>query len=232
MHPALRDKNVIFFDVGYTLDAPASGDWMLTLKFLELAGERLRQRGEDEIVSAMRAGLRTLTEDHRVETVEKEIRQFTAFYLGFSERLDLGLDAAQAEAIARDRACGLHNYIPYPGIEEVMAVLSRTHRLEIISDTWPGVETQLEGFGLTKYLSFRTYSCQVGAFKPDPRIFRAALAKCGEPAEKTAFIDDVPDNLEGAAALGITPILIAAEPGEPPKTRFPVIRDLRELIGA
>ncbi len=40
----LRDKNVIFFDVGYTLDMPASGDWMFTNKFLELAGEKLKQR--------------------------------------------------------------------------------------------------------------------------------------------------------------------------------------------
>ena len=26
----LKDKKVIFFDVGYTLDAPASGDWKFT----------------------------------------------------------------------------------------------------------------------------------------------------------------------------------------------------------
>lgn len=40
----LRDKKVIFFDVGYTLDMPASRDWMFTNKFLELAGEKLKQR--------------------------------------------------------------------------------------------------------------------------------------------------------------------------------------------
>ena len=32
----LKDRNVIFFDVGYTLDAPASEDWMFTNQFLEL----------------------------------------------------------------------------------------------------------------------------------------------------------------------------------------------------
>ena len=30
----LNDKKVIFFDVGYTLDKPASGDWMFTNQFL------------------------------------------------------------------------------------------------------------------------------------------------------------------------------------------------------
>ena len=30
MPDILKDKKVIFFDVGYTLDRPASGDWMFT----------------------------------------------------------------------------------------------------------------------------------------------------------------------------------------------------------
>lgn len=29
MLEVLRDKKVIFFDIGYTLDYPASGDWFL-----------------------------------------------------------------------------------------------------------------------------------------------------------------------------------------------------------
>ena len=35
----LTDKKVIFFDVGYTLDMPASGDWMFTNSFF---GRNLR----------------------------------------------------------------------------------------------------------------------------------------------------------------------------------------------
>ena len=59
----LRDKKVIFFDVGYTLDAPASGDWMFTRKFLELAGEKLKQRTASEIQRARNAGLHFLEQD-------------------------------------------------------------------------------------------------------------------------------------------------------------------------
>ena len=53
----LRDKKVIFFDVGCTLDKPASGDWMFTNRFLELTGEKLKQRTETEIQQARDAGL-------------------------------------------------------------------------------------------------------------------------------------------------------------------------------
>ena len=51
----INNKEVIFFDVGYTLDKPASGDWMFTQKFLELAGGKLKQHDDAEIAAA-RAG--------------------------------------------------------------------------------------------------------------------------------------------------------------------------------
>ena len=226
----LRDKNVIFFDVGYTLDKPASGDWMFTNRFLDMAGEKLKQRTETEILKAREAGVRYLEQDHLIRTVEAEIRNFYDYYSIISDRLDLGLSETERDRIARDRACNMENYIPYPGIQEVLSTLSKTHRLGIISDTWPSIEPQLEYIGVSQYLSFTTFSCFVGVFKPDQRIYLDALNKCGVPAGETVFIDDAVRNLDGAAALGISPILIAANPASDVETDYTKIRDLRELI--
>ena len=226
----LRDKKVIFFDVGYTLDAPASGDWMFTNRFLELAGERLKARSEAAVLEAKEAGLRYLAGNHLVTTVEAEEEQFFRYYSIISEALDLGLTEAQAREAGRDRARNMANYVPYPGIREVLETLSKTHRLGIISDTWPSIEGQLEYIGVSRYLSFATYSCFLGTFKPDPRMYLDALGKAGVPAGETVFIDDSIRNLEGAAALGITPVLIAANPASDVETGYLKIRDLRELI--
>ena len=226
----LRDKKVIFFDVGYTLDMPASGDWMFTGMFLEAAGEKLKQRTETEIQRARDAGLRFLDNDHLIKTVEAEIQNFFDYYSIISNELDLGLSVKERDQIARDRASNMKNYIPYPGITEVLGTLSKTHKLGIISDTWPSIEPQLEHIGVSQYLSFTTFSCLVGVFKPDKRIYLDALNKCGVPAEETVFIDDAVRNLDGAAALGITPILIAANPASDVETDYLKIHDLRELI--
>ena len=91
-------------------------------------------------------------------------------------------------------------------------------------------EQQLEYIGVSGYLSFCTFSCYVGVFKPDRRIYLDALEKSGVPAEKTVFIDDNVRNLQGAAELGITPILIAANPEADLETDCLKIHDLRELI--
>jgi len=226
----LRDKKVIFFDVGYTLDKPASGDWMFTNRFLREAGERLKRCSREEIDKAREAGLRFLAQDHRVTTVEAEISQFCGYYTLISDELGLGLSEGQREEIARDRACNMENYIPYPGIGEVLETLGRTHRLGVISDTWPSIGRQLEYLGIARYFAFETYSCYVGVFKPDRRMYLDALEKSGVPAEETAFIDDGVRNLDGAAALGIYPILIAANPASDVETSFLKIHDLRELL--
>lgn len=226
----LNDKKVIFFDVGYTLDKPASGDWMFTNQFLELASEKMKQRTETDIQRARDAGLRFLARDHLVRTVEAEVQNFLDYYSIISDQLNLGLSEKEREQIARDRACNMKNYIPYPGIKAVLSMLSKTHKLGIISDTWPSIEPQLEYIGVSQYLSFCTFSCYVGVFKPDQRIYLDALSKCGIPAEETVFIDDVVRNLDGAAALGITPILIAANPEADVETNYLKIHDLRELI--
>ena len=226
----LGNKKVIFFDVGYTLDMPASGDWMFTGKFLELAGKKLKQRTETDILQARSAGLRFLEQNHLIQTVEAEIQNFFDYYSIISDQLDLGLTEKERHLISRDRACNMENYIPYPGIEEVLNSLSKTHKLGIISDTWPSIVAQLEHIGISQYLSFCTFSCFVGVFKPDQRIYQDALNKCGFHAEDTVFIDDAVRNLDGAAALGITPILIAANPASDVETDYTKIRDLRELI--
>ena len=226
----LKNKEVIFFDVGYTLDMPASGDWMFTNRFLELAGDKLKQRTETEIQMARDAGLRYLAQDHLIQTVEAEIQNFFDYYSIISDQLNLGLTEEERNQIARDRACNMENYIPYPGIQEVLETLSRTHKLGIISDTWPSIEQQLEYIGVSRYFSFQTYSCFVGVFKPDRHMFLDALGKCGAAPEETVFIDDSVRNLEGAAELGITPILIAANPAADVETSYLKIHDLRELI--
>ena len=226
----LRDKKVIFFDVGYTLDMPASGDWMFTNRFLQEAGNRLNRCSDQKISQAREAGLNYLTRNHLVTTVEAEIEQFFQYYSIISDELDLGLSGNQRKEIAQDRACNMNNYIPYPGIHEALETLSKTHRLGVISDTWPSIEQQLEYIGISHFFSFRTFSCNLGVFKPDSRMYMDALGKSGIPAEKTVFIDDSVRNLEGAAAQGIMPILIAADPEADVETSFLKIRDLRELI--
>ena len=230
MREILSDKSVIFFDVGYTIDYPASGDWMLTKRFYEVAGERLNPFSSDKIIKAKMAGVDYLEKNHLVLTEEEEAKQYFDFYRIVAETLQLNLTDEELTEIANDRTYNMSNYSIYPDAEKVIKTLSETHKLGIISDTWPSIGNQLRSINVLQYFSYFTYSFSLGVFKPDKRMYIDALEKCGCEAKETVFIDDSIQNLEGAAALGITPILIAANSASDVETSFYKIHSLSELI--
>lgn len=230
MHNVLWNKKVIFFDVGYTLDYPLSGDWMFTRKFYELAGEALAASSPDAVERARDRALSYLERHHLVLTEDEEYRQFIRYYSFVSEELDLGLTDAAIGEIALDRTYNMKNYVAYPDAERVVKTLGEAYKLGIISDTWPSIHRQLRAIGVADYFSTRTFSFALGTFKPDGRMYRDALEKGGFPAEDTVFVDDSARNLEGAARLGMTPVLIARTPVPDAASPFITIRSLSELI--
>lgn len=63
-----------------------------------------------------------------------------------------------------------------------------------------------------KYPVFSTFkdgvfSYRAGALKPDPKIYEIALSQFGVQPENTIFIDDMPENVAAANALGLCAIL-------------------------
>ncbi|HEY4333500.1 MAG TPA: HAD family phosphatase [Ilumatobacteraceae bacterium] len=51
-------------------------------------------------------------------------------------------------------------------------------------------------------------SHEVGLRKPNPAIYQLALTRLNAAAGRTAFLDDLPSNVEAAAALGIHGVLV------------------------
>ena len=66
-------------------------------------------------------------------------------------------------------------------------------------------------------------------------MYQDALEKMGLPPEETIFVDDSTGNLQGAAALGIQPVLIQAKPSpskpDPGMTTLSDLGELPELLG-
>jgi HAD superfamily hydrolase (TIGR01509 family) len=57
-----------------------------------------------------------------------------------------------------------------------------------------------------RFFPARIYSCEVGASKPNPLIYREALRACKVGAEEALYIDDVPAYVEAAQRLGMSGI--------------------------
>ena len=60
-----------------------------------------------------------------------------------------------------------------------------------------------QGGGIIEYFDSVTISAEEGVMKPDPRIYRIALARAGVQPDEALFIDDALRNIEGARACGM-----------------------------
>ena len=59
----------------------------------------------------------------------------------------------------------MDNYVIYPDARKVIQTLSKTHRLGIISDTWPSIKNQLRGsFRLRR----RVAAKKIAPYAPSP----------------------------------------------------------------
>lgn len=92
-----------------------------------------------------------------------------------------------------------------PGARELLDALRPRYRLAALSNSnavhWDRNTTDL---GVTGLFDAAFSSHQLGCHKPEPAIYRKALARLGVPAERVAFFDDFEPNVAGARAEGIT----------------------------
>jgi putative hydrolase of the HAD superfamily len=79
----------------------------------------------------------------------------------------------------------------------------------VISNSEGRLQQALDHVGLSPRLHVALDSALEGVHKPDPEIFRRALARLGVAPERALFAGDIPDiDLGGAAAAGIPGVLI------------------------
>jgi HAD superfamily hydrolase (TIGR01549 family) len=92
----------------------------------------------------------------------------------------------------------------YDGAQEALGELrQRGFRLGLISNATATTAFAVTPLKLRERLDLLTFSYEVGAAKPDPAIYRAALRRSGCPAQEALFVGDGANReLDAAQALG------------------------------
>ena len=123
------------------------------------------------------------------------------------------IEAVDAWRCAYNLPVGLWNTADPEAAAALHAVRAAGVRSAVISNSNGTMRSLLERLGLNHMLDFVIDSGEQGVEKPDPRIFRIALARAGvEPAE-TAYIGDLYSiDVRGARRAGLRPVLL--DPGQ------------------
>lgn len=86
--------------------------------------------------------------------------------------------------------------------------LGKGHRLALLSNTDPFHVAHMEKtYEFFRFFPARIYSCRVGASKPSPLVYKAALQACKVRAQEAIYVDDVPAYAEAGEKLGMRVIV-------------------------
>jgi putative hydrolase of the HAD superfamily len=176
------------------------------------------------------------------EAAERAIRAEIAYYRAhLHEGGDpAGLDdlrarcaAAMSEAIPLAHEILLEalmeslRFFAFPDSAPALRALRAAGIRTVVVSNWDwSLHERLQETGLAPLVDGALASAEVGVAKPDPAIFRRALALVNVDARDAWHVGDTPEaDVDGARAAGLRPILIARA-GEAPAD----VRSLAELI--
>ncbi len=179
----MRMCRVLFFDVGYTL-VNEDAVWQM----------RCREQAAGE--EAVRLGLSAADLWHEIElaSVERKPQYRTLVSkFGFREAAPYRHDLETL----------------YGDASRVLRTLSRGYELGVIANQTDGLRERFDRFGILSYFTHIVSSWDVGAMKPQRRIFEIALQKASCRPEEAAMIGDRLDNdIAPAKALGMKTVWI------------------------
>ena len=112
----------------------------------------------------------------------------------------------------------------------MLKTLSERYRLGIVSNFYGNLEAVCESAGLRTFFKVMVDSHCVGAEKPDPVIFRAALEGLrATPEESVVIGDSLRRDREGARRMGMRFIWVAPQDAQAEQSGQQAVTDLRDL---
>lgn len=119
---------------------------------------------------------------------------------------------AGAEDTAVDVLRAPDAWVPYPDTAEVLEALARRGiPVGVVSDIGWDIRVHARDAGLDQLVGSWTLSCELGAEKPDPAVFRAACASLRVDPRATLMVGDNPARDGGAVTVGCRAFLLPAE---------------------
>ncbi len=212
-----RPPRAIIFDAGNTLlrmnyaviaEQLLARGWPVTGASVEEAELRARVRLDVHLGPGARADAVTVEGDSTESgTTQGRYLRYMLEHLGIT-------DEGEIEALARWRRgynlpVGLWN-VADPGAEAALRRVKAAGLVAgVISNSNGSVRSILEAGGLAAHLDFVIDSAVVGVEKPDPRIFRIALAEASVAPEEAVYVGDLYSvDVLGARGVGMEAVLL------------------------
>jgi putative hydrolase of the HAD superfamily len=233
------EVRAIFFDAGETLLYPHPS-------FSELFAEVLREQGRvvdparvQEVVSAYskRFTDTVVSGEGRLWSTSRDRSKdmWRGIYEAFFQELGIDGDRERLFEALYGRFTDLSSYRLHPDALPLLDRLTATDLvLGLISNFEEWLERLLEALEVQHYFDVTVISGVEGVEKPDPEIFRIALARAGVEAGGAVYVGDHPFfDVQAAREAGMVPVLVDRRDRHPDvdAIRITSLEDLPGAIG-
>ena len=228
--PPIPDPvDCVLFDAGDTLLGPAPS---FQGRFVAVAAEHGLPLEEAAVDAAIADAVRAAEWPSDWTDPATQRRFWVGFYqevlVGLGHVGD-GVELAEALFRAFSDPAGYQLFDDVrPALEELAG---RGITLGVVSNFEPWLEDVLALEGVDHLFAAVAISGKLGVAKPDPEIFRVALAEAGADPAATLHVGDQPVNdVAAARAVGITPVLIDRFGRHPHPDGAHRVEDLHGLV--
>jgi putative hydrolase of the HAD superfamily len=225
--PPIPDPlDCVLFDAGDTLLAPAPS---FQGRFVAVAAAHGLSLEEAAVDAAIAAAVRQAAWPADWTDPATQRGFWTGFYRDVLASLGHTGELAEALFEAFSDPAG---YRLFDDVRPALDVLAgRGITLGVVSNFEPWLEDVLDLQGIRDRFATVAVSGRLGVAKPDPRIFKAALAEAGADPAATLHVGDQPANdVAAARAVGITPVLIDRFGRHPDAAGSHRVEDLTGLV--
>lgn len=135
----------------------------------------------------------------------------TTYWHKVAAALGLSFSMAQIAELTRlDIASWLH--LRDGTVALIGDLAAAGYPLALLSNAPAEVAEVVAGLPVARAFSCCAFSCFLGAAKPEPECYQAVLAMLGARPADVVFLDDRPENVAAAAALGIRAVHFSTPP--------------------
>lgn len=200
----------LILDCGGVLVWPRLGEWALPYGAARILGpQRAKDIHTSKYLLAHRKCADWLDEARLVKDVEAERKLRREYVKAMDVYMDWHMTLDEIDALADDFTDNIDRYGFFEDAKVWLPRWRERFGIGLLSDAMPSILAFMERYGILQYFDAAVISTQVGAIKPDPRMYAAILEKLDADPADCLFVDDRPCNLEGAVRAGMRAVQMA-----------------------
>ncbi|MBQ3574420.1 MAG: HAD-IA family hydrolase [Clostridia bacterium] len=219
----------LILDAGGVMVKAIHGAWNIPAGYKSILGRYAAEVGGEKWNTAHDKNCPIIREDILMPgDTEREYALRREFFIAMAGDMGWALTEKQLDDIAHDFTWNTGRYIWHDDVNPYLKKWHGSIKTAMLSDAMPSFRDFTIDHGSDIYFDEILLSTDIGATKPDAKMYETIRERLGAQPEECLFVDDKEINLIGAQKCGMHAVQMDRE-GDIIRWNGPVVRNFEEL---